>query len=160
MEQIRKLLEKVLQRENLYISAMCPKMRTKDLKNIETKIAELRWMERQLCAVMMEEPVDVPDTKDYPDLEKALRCIASQTPDGDCYLERHAMRNASGVQMVCSNKPLEGEFSCPYHQRTYSVNSDDFSWLNQVADIIALVYRYTLEKNRTKEKFKSEIKEM
>lgn len=146
MEQISKLLEKILQRENTYVSAMSPKMRTKDLKNLETKIAELRWMERQLRAAMTEEPVDVPDTKECPDLEKALRCIASQTPDGDCYLERHTMRNASGVQMVCSNKPLEGEFSCPYHQRTYSVNSDDFSWLNQVADIIALVYRYTLEK--------------
>ena len=147
MEQISKLLEEVLQRENTYISAMCPKMRTKDLKNLETKIAELRWMERQLRAVMTEEQVDVPDIKDHPDLEKALRCLGNQTPDGKCKLKKAAMCNASGLQMVCSDKPLEGEFSCPYHQRTYSINSDDFSWLNQVADIIALIYRYAPEKN-------------
>ncbi len=147
MEQISKLLKKVLQRENTYISAMCPKMRTKDLKNLETKIAELRWMERQLRVVMTEEPVDVPDVKDCPDLEKALRCLGNRTPDGQCNLKKVAMYNASESQRVCSDKPLEGEFSCPYHQCTYSVDSDDFSWLNQVADIIALIYRYAPEKN-------------
>lgn len=147
MDQINKLLEKVLQRENTYISAMCPKMRTKDLKNLETKVTELKWMERQLRSVMTEEPVHVSDTENCPDLEKALRCLSNQTPGGQCKLKKSAMCNASGSQMVCAEQSLEGQFPCPYYQSTYSLHSSDFSWVNQVADIIALVYRYAPEKN-------------
>lgn len=73
-------------------------------------------------------------------LIKALRCLASQEEDGDCYMERYNSVHMSDdvPQIYCGSEPPEGMIECPYRQNEYGVCFDDgeCDWLGSVADIL------------------------
>ena len=85
-------------------------------------------------------------------LIKALRCLASQDPVGNCHMYKYnrylGNRNFSKKkesQMSCSGT-REGTIQCPYYQKTYGVcfeDGDCMDWLSTVADIL----EHTLEKS-------------
>lgn len=83
------------------------------------------------------------------DLTKALRCLASQDPEGDCFMESENMRRyETGERIIeCRSNPIEGE-RCPFHQSTYGVCFEDgecMEWLRKAADEIIML-RAALEK--------------
>ena len=77
------------------------------------------------------------------DLTKALRCVASQDPEGDCFMDHENMRRyETGEQIIeCCSNPVEGE-RCPFHQSTYGVcfeDGDCMEWLGKAADEIVML---------------------
>lgn len=87
------------------------------------------------------------------DLIKALRCIASDTPSGDCYEYYYNLTHSDGQRMQCSGM-MENSIPCPYHQNTYPVcfsDGDCGEWLNKVADILE---KYNEKVERLKERLR------
>lgn len=76
------------------------------------------------------------------DLIKALRCLASIDPEGDCYEEQYNLRN-DGQRISCYGSPET--IMCPYHQNTYDVcfeDGDCGNWLNEVAKMLEELQQY------------------
>ena len=73
-------------------------------------------------------------------LIKALRCLASQNNEGDCYADRYNYRHMDNEspEMYCGSEPPEGMIKCPYHQNEYGVcfEDGDCDWLGIAADIL------------------------
>lgn len=79
---------------------------------------------------------------------KALRCIASQTTDGDCYADIYNFKNMdddSKLRMVCGEGENLRDFigggpavGCPYYQKEYGTCFEDgeLYWLKDLADMI------------------------
>ena len=83
------------------------------------------------------------DEDEESDLTKALRCLASQDPEGDCFMDHENMRRyETGEQIIeCCSNPVEGE-RCPFHQSTYGVcfeDGDCMEWLGKAADEIVML---------------------
>ncbi len=63
------------------------------------------------------------------DMIKALKCIASQDGEGDCYADRENFNHMEGdnyKRLVCRDGDKLKEYisgrdavGCPYHQKTY-----------------------------------------
>lgn len=73
------------------------------------------------------------------DLIKALRCLASQDENGDCYMERHNLMHSDEPEIYCGSEISVGRVQCPYYQNKYAVCYEDGEcreWLNEVADIL------------------------
>lgn len=87
------------------------------------------------------------------DLIKALRCLASQDENGDCYMEHHNFMHSNEPGIYCGSYPIDGRIKCPYYQNKYGVCFEDGEceeWLNEVTDILEkrfdkLEERYTIE---------------
>lgn len=79
-------------------------------------------------------------TKVDADMVKALRCIASQYPTGDCHSDFYNFGREDGKRMVCYTGNLaEDEVLCPYHQDKYGVcfeDGDFCEWMGKLADVI------------------------
>lgn len=82
------------------------------------------------------------------DMIKALKCIASQDTDGDCYADREnfmCMEDDKHKRLVCgTGKNLKDYISgkeaigCPHHQDTYGCCFEDgeLYWLKDVAELL------------------------
>jgi len=73
------------------------------------------------------------------DLIKALRCLASQDNEGDCYGEHHNFMHVDGDEneIYCGSEPRDGRIQCPHYQNKYGVCFEDgecSEWLETVAD--------------------------
>lgn len=69
------------------------------------------------------------------DMIKALRCLASQDAEGNCYEDIYNLRNHK-QEMHCGGN-LYGSIPCPYYQNKYEVCFEDGEcgeWLDTVAD--------------------------
>lgn len=72
------------------------------------------------------------------DLIKALRRIASDTPNDTCYEDYYNLTHSGRKKMHCSGA-LDDSIPCPYYQNTYPAcfsDGDCGEWLNKVADIL------------------------
>lgn len=82
------------------------------------------------------------------DMKKALKCIASQDTEGDCYADyenfKH-MEDDNYKRLVCgTGENLKDCISgreavgCPYHQDAYGCcfKDGDLSWLKDVAELL------------------------
>lgn len=85
-------------------------------------------------------------------LIKALRCIASNTPEGDCYEEQYNF-GRKGQRISCYGSPET--MKCPYNQDTYGVCFEDgecSEWLSEAAELLEELRQYrqigTLEECR------------
>lgn len=70
------------------------------------------------------------------DMIRALRCLASQGSDGDCYADWFNTLNTDGARMSCSGHQ-KGTRPCPYFQKNYGTSFADgecSEWLKAVAD--------------------------
>lgn len=87
------------------------------------------------------------------DMIKALRCIASQDAEGDCYCDHfnaHLTCEQFGdntrideKHMSCGGV-LKDTQSCPYSQKTYGVCFEDGElwWLKDIASMLAEIQQY------------------
>lgn len=78
------------------------------------------------------------------DLIKALRCLASQGPEGECYEDYYNFGREDGMKMSCQGY-LEGTIPCPYHQSSYDVcfeDGDCCEWLITVSEMIKELQQY------------------
>lgn len=88
------------------------------------------------------------------DMIKALRCVASQDTEGDCYADHENfmhMQDDEHKRIVCgtgedlrdyiSGKEVVG---CPYHQNTYGCCFEDgeLYWLKDVAELLEELKSY------------------
>lgn len=71
---------------------------------------------------------------------KALHCLASQLPDGDCrdcYMDEHNRRRKKhGLPKMYCKKGGKSGIQCPYYQDKYGVCMEDFEcneWLEDIA---------------------------
>lgn len=85
-------------------------------------------------------------------LIKALRCLASNTPEGDCYEEQYNF-GRKGQRISCYGSPET--MKCPYNQDTYGVCFEDgecSEWLSEAAELLEELRQYrqigTLEECR------------
>ena len=75
------------------------------------------------------------------EIVKALRCLSSQTSDGDCYMDSYNMQHLDDInakRMVCSNRFKDG-IKCPYHQDEFGVCFEDGEcgeWIANAADLL------------------------
>lgn len=88
------------------------------------------------------------------DMIKALKCVASQDVEGDCYADHENfmhMDDDEHKRIVCgTGENLKDYISgreavgCPYHQDTYSCcfEDGDFSWLKDVAELLEELKSY------------------
>lgn len=88
------------------------------------------------------------DKPNIEDMIKALKCVASQTQDGDCHADIENFKHlddADFKRVVCtgSEKPRDpingGEGQCcPYYQKTYGCCFEDgeLYWLDDVAKLL------------------------
>lgn len=70
------------------------------------------------------------------DMIKALRCLASQDAEGNCYEDIYNFGNRDKQQISCGGN-FDGTVSCPYYQNKYEVCFEDGEcgeWLNVIAD--------------------------
>lgn len=70
------------------------------------------------------------------DMIKALRCLASQDAEGNCYEDIYNFGNRDKQQISCGGS-LDGTVPCPYYQNKYEVCFEDGEcgeWLNALAD--------------------------
>lgn len=75
-----------------------------------------------------------------PDLIKAMRCLASQDGEGNCFMDKYNLHMYEG-RMECTDRN-DGSIQCPYHQTSYGVcfeDGDCMEWLNTAADILERV---------------------
>lgn len=73
------------------------------------------------------------------ELNKALRCLASQDEEGNCYREHHNFMHVDGDEneIYCGSEPPDGRIQCPHYQNKYGVCFEDgecSEWLEAVAD--------------------------
>lgn len=74
-------------------------------------------------------------------LIKALRCLASQDENGDCYRDHYNIIHGNEPEIYCGSEPPDGRVQCPYYQNEYNVCFEDGEcgeWLNRAADIFEL----------------------
>lgn len=88
------------------------------------------------------------------DMIKALRCVASQDTEGDCYADHENfmhMQDDEHKRIVCgTGENLKDWMSgrdavgCPYHQNTYGCCSEDgeLYWLKDVAELLEELKSY------------------
>lgn len=83
---------------------------------------------------------------------KALRCLASNDPEGNCYEDQYNFGN-DGQRISCNG--YLGTLKCRYNQRTYDVcfeDGDCSEWLSKVAELLEELLQYlqigTLEECR------------
>lgn len=88
------------------------------------------------------------------DMIKALKCVASQDVDGDCYADRENfkhMEDDNYKRLVCATgEKLKDHISgrdavgCPYHQNTYECCFEDgeLYWLKDVAELLEELKSY------------------
>lgn len=88
------------------------------------------------------------DKPNIEDMIKALKCVASQIPSGDCHADIENFKHrddADFKSVVCtdSEKPRDpingGEGQCcPYYQKTYGCCFEDgeLYWLDDVAKLL------------------------
>lgn len=88
------------------------------------------------------------------DMIKALKCIASQDTEGDCYADREnfmCMEDDKHKRLVCgTGKNLKDYISgkeaigCPHHQDTYGCCFEDgeLYWLKDVAELLEELKSY------------------
>lgn len=72
------------------------------------------------------------------DLIKALRCLASQNEDGECYMDLYNNANLDKQRIGCGSCTPETA-PCPYWQSKYGVcfeNGECHEWLNAIADMM------------------------
>lgn len=73
-------------------------------------------------------------------LIKALRCLASQDAEGDCYMERYNFMHVGGDKpaIYCGANPPDGRIICPYYQNEYGVCFEDgeCDWVGIAADML------------------------
>lgn len=78
---------------------------------------------------------------------KALKCIASQDAEGDCYADRynaHLICDQHDKKIRLDEKAMTcggrtgNTINCPYHQNEYGVCFEDgeLYWLKEVAEMI------------------------
>ena len=86
------------------------------------------------------------------ELIKALRCLASQDENGDCYQQHHNFIHADGdePEIYCGSQPTDGRIECPYYQNKYEVCFECGEWLETVADELEL-------QNQMKSKYDDEM---
>lgn len=82
------------------------------------------------------------------DMIKALKCVASQDVEGDCYADHENfmhMDDDEHKRIVCgTGENLKDYISgreavgCPYHQDTYGCcfEDGDLSWLKEAAELL------------------------
>lgn len=82
------------------------------------------------------------------DMIKALRCVASQDTEGDCYADHKNfmhMQDDEHKRIICGTGEdlrdyISGEkaVGCPYHQKTYGCCFEDgeLYWLKDVAELL------------------------
>lgn len=101
------------------------------------------------------------DKPNIEDMIKALKCVASQIPSGDCHADIENFKHrddADFKSVVCtdSEKPRDlingGEGQCcPYYQKTYGCCFEDgkLYWLDDVAKLLEELKEYrNLSKQR------------
>ena len=87
------------------------------------------------------------------DMIKALRCVASQDREGDCYAdhENFIHRHDKHKRIVCGTDEdlrdcISGKeaVGCPYHQKTYGCCFEDgeLYWLKDVAELLEELKSY------------------
>lgn len=88
------------------------------------------------------------------DMIKALRCVASQDTEGDCYKDHENfkhMKDDKYKRIVCgTGENLKDWISgrdavgCPYHQKTYGTCYEDgeLYWLKDVAELLEELKSY------------------
>lgn len=88
------------------------------------------------------------------DMIKALKCVASQDVEGDCYADHENfmhMQNDEHKRIVCgTGEDLRDYISgkeavgCPYHQQKYGCcfEDGDLSWLKDVAELLEELKSY------------------
>lgn len=93
------------------------------------------------------------------DMIKALKCIASQNEEGDCYADRENymhMEDDNYKRLVCANgEDLVDRFSekgvigCPYHQNKYDccLEDGDLFWMKDVAELLEKQIPKTIKMN-------------
>ena len=94
------------------------------------------------------------DKSNIEDMIKALKCVASQIPSGDCHADIENFKHrddADFKSVVCtdSEKPRgltygsEGQ-CCPYYQKTYGCCFEDgeLYWLDDVAKLLEELKEY------------------
>ena len=94
------------------------------------------------------------DKPNIEDMIKALKCVASQIPSGDCHADIENFKHlddADFKSVVCtdSEKPRgltygsEGQ-CCPYYQKTYGCCFEDgeLYWLDDVAELLEELKEY------------------
>lgn len=94
------------------------------------------------------------DKSNIEDMIKALKCVASQIPSGDCHADIENFKHrddADFKSVVCtdSEKPRDlingGEGQCcPYYQKTYGCCFEDgeLYWLDDVAKLLEELKEY------------------
>lgn len=76
------------------------------------------------------------------DLIKALRCLASNDPEGNCYEDQYNFGN-DGQRISYYGSPET--IKCPYHQNTYDVcfeDGDCCEWLGDAAKLLEELQQY------------------
>lgn len=66
------------------------------------------------------------EQNEHSDLIKALKCLASQDADGNCYMDHYnfsILGNPNRLKMRCGE--FEGSICCPYNQSKYGVCFED-----------------------------------
>ena len=88
------------------------------------------------------------------DMIKALRCVASQDTEGDCYKDHENFKHMEDdkyKRIVCgTGENLKDWISgrdavgCPYHQKTYGTCYEDgeLYWLKDVAELLEELKSY------------------
>lgn len=81
------------------------------------------------------------------DMIKALRCLASQDENGDCYMQHYNTLHLDDDEpaICCTSEPSDERVKCPYYQNKYEVCFEDGEcgeWLSEAADILEIVRQY------------------
>ena len=88
------------------------------------------------------------------DMIKALKCIASQDTEGDCYADHENfkhMEDDNYKRLVCGTGEYlkdwisgKNAVGCPYHQKTYGACYEDgeLYWLKDVAELLEELKSY------------------
>lgn len=127
---MNKLIEKINQRITDYFKG---KIEVKDGWDIVDFNADIHSI--------IHEEAKAYNEQNNTDLIKALRCLASQTCEGDCYETSYNMQHIDDenpIRMVCGNRMRDDVICCPFYQDTYGVCFEDGEcyWLKEVADLL------------------------
>ena len=105
---------------------------------VETQIEEVKQMERLTLE----------------DMIKALKCVASQDVEGDCYMDHenfNHMEDDNYKRLICGTGDKLKDYisgrdavGCPYHQKTYGTCYEDgeLYWLKDVAELLEELKSY------------------
>lgn len=88
------------------------------------------------------------------DMIKALKCVASQDVEGDCYMDHenfNHMEDDNYKRLICGTGDKLKDYisgrdavGCPYHQKTYGTCYEDgeLYWLKDVAELLEELKSY------------------